>query len=116
MPHEPQLLASVWVSTQALPQMDPLVHAHLPAVQVDCAGQALPHVPQLVALVEVSVQTPLHLVVHAPASPPLPRGPPSTPGVVVPSSTGMTAVAQLEIANPRAAHAARALITRTTMT
>ena len=64
-PQAPQLLSSLWVSTQAVPQaVRPIEQAvrHMPAEHTWPAVQAVPQAPQWVALVAVSTQAPLQRV------------------------------------------------------
>ena len=76
-PHEPQFCASVWVSMHLPLQIVPVLHVHLPALQLAPLGQTLPQVPQFLESVWV--------LPHPPPSPggvtPVSRLPPS--GVVV---------------------------------
>jgi hypothetical protein len=63
-PHPPQLLLSVCVLTQVLPQMTiPVGHPQTPLVQGLPGGQVLPHAPQLKVSVCVLMQMPPHSVV-----------------------------------------------------
>lgn len=62
-PQLPQLLVSVWVLTQPLPQATvPEGQAHAPPVQTCPDGQAVPQVPQLLALVCRLASQPLEKV------------------------------------------------------
>jgi hypothetical protein len=62
LPHAPQFVALVVVSTQRPPQsMRPAGHAEqTPAVQVPVAAHMLPHAPQLLMSVCVLTQAPPH--------------------------------------------------------
>jgi hypothetical protein len=63
-PHDPQLLASVCVSTHAPLQSSlPPAHAQAPPAHDVPLGQTLPHPPQLLGSVVVSMQVPLHAAV-----------------------------------------------------
>lgn len=61
LPHAPQWLGLLLVSTQAPLQLcRPLRQVHLPAVQIWPVVQAVPQVPQLAASFWTSIQAPLH--------------------------------------------------------
>lgn len=64
LPHEPQLAASVLVSTQAAPQrVCPIGQSggrHAPPLQLSPIAQALPQAPQFMASEEVSMQVAPH--------------------------------------------------------
>jgi hypothetical protein len=88
MPHWLQLAGSVLTLVQTFPQMllIPVGHVHVPLMHDPPCGHALPHVPQLVSSVSVSVQAPLQRSgvgakqVTAPSRPPeSPVGAPSLP-------------------------------------
>jgi hypothetical protein len=71
--HAPQWLASVFTSTQTLPQRvspAPQVNPHTPALQVGAAPggppQALPQAPQLATSLLVDTQEPLQFVAPGP--------------------------------------------------
>ena len=61
LPHAPQLLLSVFVLTQFVPQLRvPVGHVQTPAAQPEGSGHARPQAPQLRGSVPVSTQTPVH--------------------------------------------------------
>jgi hypothetical protein len=65
LPHDPQLLPSVWRSTQAPEQaVMPVLHAmvHIPLEHDITAGQTVPHEPQLFVSVSVFTQFEPHTV------------------------------------------------------
>jgi hypothetical protein len=79
VPQLPQLLASVLVSTQLLPQrMNGAVHwkSQLPPLQTDLAlagaGHTVPHFPQSEVALEVSTHEPLQLLSVPQSVPQLP--------------------------------------------
>jgi hypothetical protein len=61
IPHIPQFIASVCVSTHAPPHTTPpLGQAHFPPSHAIPAGQAAPHAPQFIASVCVSTHAAPH--------------------------------------------------------
>jgi hypothetical protein len=69
VPHVPQFISSVCVSTQLLPQtLPPSAQLHLPALQVSGAAQAIPHMPQLLLSLCVSTHWVPHTVSPVPPS------------------------------------------------
>ena len=63
LPHPPQLMGSVLVSTHAVPHRVSVPQLHAPAVQLSPAGQTLPQLPQFFASVPTSTQAPEQFVV-----------------------------------------------------
>jgi hypothetical protein len=98
MPQPPQLAELVVVSTQAPEQtVVPVgqLEVHWEATQNGAVdSQTLPHVPQFVALVLRSVQTPLHMFAHCvgepaePFAPPVPLPAPAVAVLPLPAEPG----------------------------